>query len=101
MSTALAPEVGSLDLWTRFQEGRVDHREIARNLMLQRWSRCRRSGLSADDPGEPAKALAGLAEAIDAFAPLLAPGAPFDAFASAHANEGFCGVLNDENGRVQ
>jgi transcriptional regulator of acetoin/glycerol metabolism len=100
MSTALAPEVGSLDLWTRFQEGRVDHREIARNLMLQRWSRCRRSGLSADNPGEPAMALAGLAEAIDAFAPLLAPGAPFDAFASALANEGFCGVLSDDTGRV-
>jgi len=68
--------------------------------MLLRWTRCREAGLPADGSGEPAMALTDLAEAIDAFAPLLAPGAPFEAFATALAREGFCGVLTDQTGRV-
>ena len=45
-------------------------------------------------------ALAGLSESIETFSPLLAPGAPFDAFATAIASAGYCGVLTDANGVV-
>jgi transcriptional regulator of acetoin/glycerol metabolism len=100
MSSALAHSHASLELWHRFHEGRCTPQELARELMLQRWARCREAGLAADGPGEPAMAVVGLAEAVDAFAPLLAPGAPFEAFATALAREGYCGVLADHTGRV-
>jgi transcriptional regulator of acetoin/glycerol metabolism len=100
MTTVLASPASSLQLWKRFQAGRCSDVEIADSLVLRRWMRCRRSGLSADNPGEPTMALAGLAESIEAFAPLLAPGAPFDAFATRLAHDGFCGVLCDSTGRV-
>jgi transcriptional regulator of acetoin/glycerol metabolism len=100
MRSALAHRPASVDLWHRFQEGRCTPDELERDLMLRRWARCRDAGLPADGSGEPAMAMVGLAEAVDAFAPLLAPGAPFEAFATALAREGFCGVLADPTGRV-
>jgi transcriptional regulator of acetoin/glycerol metabolism len=45
-------------------------------------------------------ALDALAESRDRFAPLLAPGAPFDAFATAMADAGFCGIFCDARGVV-
>jgi transcriptional regulator of acetoin/glycerol metabolism len=100
MATLPAPVIANQRSWTRFQSGLCSDDEIAGSLLLQRWRRCRDVGLSADNPGEPMMALAGLAEAVDAFAPLLAPGAPFDAFATALANDGFCSVFCDHQGRV-
>ena len=100
MSTALNQPATNLELWERFQAGRCSDQEIAGSLVLQRWLRCQRAGLSADNPGEPVMALAGLSETIDRFAPVLAPGAPFDAFAMAMARAGFCGVFCDSNGLV-
>ena len=87
-------------LWERFQSGGCSDQEIASSTVLSRWMRCRTAGLSADNPGEPVMALAGLAESVDSFAPLLAVGAPFDAFATAMANAGFCSVLGDGGGRI-
>ena len=89
-----------LQLWETFQAGRCSSQEIETSLVLQRWSRCRDAGLSADNPGEPLMALGRLPEARDRFAPLLAPGAPFDAFASTIAKAGFCGLLCDHDGLV-
>ncbi len=100
MSSALVHQPADQRLWRRFQEGLCSRREIAGHVMLQRWVRCRDAGLSGDDPGEPKMALAGLAESVDAFAPLIAPGSPFEAFATALADQGFCGVLADDTGRV-
>jgi transcriptional regulator of acetoin/glycerol metabolism len=42
--------------------------------------------------------LESLPAARERFAPLLAPGAPFDAFASTVAASGYCGILSDANG---
>ena len=100
MGTVLAQPVTDLRLWERFQAGRCSEQEIAQNVVLQRWLRCQRAGLSADSPSEPVMVLAGLSETIDSFAPLLAPGAPFDAFAMAMANAGFCGLFCDANGVI-
>jgi len=87
-------------LWSRFQAGKVSRDEIDRHRVLQRWQRCREAGLSADNPGEPVMQLDSLAAAIENFAPLLAPGAPFEAFATEMARAGFCGLFCDANGVI-
>ena len=94
-----APTV-DLRLWERFQTGRCSDHEIANSVVLRRWLRCRNAGLSADNPGEPAMALAGLAETVDSFSQVLAPGAPFDAFATEVAKAGYCGLFCDSRGVV-
>jgi sigma-54 dependent transcriptional regulator, acetoin dehydrogenase operon transcriptional activator AcoR len=96
----LSRPTADLRLWERFQSGDCSDHEVQSSVVLQRWSRCRRAGLSADNPGEAVMALAGLAEAVDSFAPLLATGAPFDAFASTMANAGFCGLFCDSSGVI-
>jgi transcriptional regulator of acetoin/glycerol metabolism len=87
-------------LWERFQSGHCSDHEVERSPVLRRWLRCRQSGLSADNPGEPRMALARLGDALETFGPLLAPGAPFDAFATKLATAGYCGVLCDSDGVV-
>ncbi len=96
------PTGGPADLtrWERFQSGAMAPEEIARDLTLQRWERCRAAGLSPDNPGRPVMAVERLPEARERFAGLLAPGAPFDAFASTIAREGYCGLLCDHDGLV-
>ena len=100
MSTVKSGAGTDLQIWERFQAGGCAPPEIQSNLVLQRWARCRDAGLSADNPGEPLMALERLPAARERYAPLLAPGAPFDAFATAIARAGFCGLLCDENGLV-
>ena len=100
METILAPPVVDLRLWERFQAGGCSTQEIQTSLVLQRWSRCRDAGLPADNPGEPSMALDDLPAARERFSPLLAPGAPFDAFATTIASAGFCGLLCDGDGLV-
>src|SRR5262245_7325964 len=95
-----APQAADLQLWNRFLSGRCTEHEIAGSLTLKRWARCRDAGLSADNPGEPVLSLAGLAEAIERFSPLVAPGAPFDAFATTIAKAGFCGILANSDGVI-
>jgi sigma-54 dependent transcriptional regulator, acetoin dehydrogenase operon transcriptional activator AcoR len=89
-----------LRLWERFQAGDVPNHEIGDSLILRRWQRCRENGLSADSPGEPRMAMDALPNALERFSPLLAPGAPFDAFASSIANAGYCGLFCDAQGMV-
>ncbi len=96
----LNPPVTDLQLWNRFQSGMCSNQEIQSSLVLQRWMRCRNSGLSADNPGEPSMALEDLPRARERFSSLLAPGAPFDAFATTIARAGFCGLFCDANGLV-
>jgi transcriptional regulator of acetoin/glycerol metabolism len=100
MDGLLDRPVTDLQLWERFQSGRCSDDEIGRSVVLQRWQRCRAAGLSADNPGEPVIAFASLAEAIHSFSPLLAPGAPFDAFATTIARAGYCGIFTDANGLI-
>ena len=92
--------VTALQQWERFHSGRCTDAEIASSLRLQRWSRSRAAGLSADDPAAPVMDLERLERSRDAFAPLLAPGAPFDAFANAMAKYGFCGIFCDDAGVI-
>jgi transcriptional regulator of acetoin/glycerol metabolism len=92
--------VTDLALWERFQSGQITEQEITESLALQRWQRSRSLGLSADNPGEPIMELEGLAQAIETFAPLLAPGAPFDAFAMEMAKAGFTGLFSDARGVI-
>ncbi len=89
-----------LALWERFQAGRCSAREIDDSPVLRRWRRCRDAGLPADSPAEPVMALDTLPASLETFAPLLAPGAPFDVFASAMADAGFCGLFCDADGVV-
>ena len=100
MAATLHPPGSSLRLWEQFQAGQCSADDVARNRVLQRWQRCRDSGLSADNPAEPVIALERLAESRERFAPLLAPGAPFDAFASAMADAGYCGLFCDDEGVI-
>src|SRR5687768_13632549 len=100
MTVAMHRPAADLRLWERFQAGRCSEREVASNVVLQRWMRCREAGLSADNPGEPAMALAGLSETIDSFSAVLAPGAPFEAFATAVARAGYCGLFCDARGVI-
>ena len=100
MSMMLNQPATDLRLWEQFQSGQFAEHEIAGNVMLERWQRCRRAGLSADNPGEPVMQLDGLAQAIESFAPLLAPGAPFDAFAGEMAKAGYCGLFCDAAGVI-
>jgi sigma-54 dependent transcriptional regulator, acetoin dehydrogenase operon transcriptional activator AcoR len=100
MSNTLAEAATDRRLWERFQAGHCSDQEIAGSVVLRRWLRCQQSGLSADNPGEPMMALAGLSESIHSFGPLLAAGAPFDAFATTMATAGYCGVFCDTNGVV-
>jgi transcriptional regulator of acetoin/glycerol metabolism len=100
MGTLLGSPVEGAQLWERFQGGATTDQELQHSLVLQRWARCRDAGLQADNPGEPLMALERLPAARERFSPLLAPGAPFDAFATTIAREGFCGLLCDENGLV-
>ncbi len=100
MRTTAESPVVSLQLWERFQEGRYSQQEVQGSRVLQRWSRCRDAGLPADNPGDPLMALEDLPEARERFSTLLAPGAPFDAFATAIARAGFCGLFCDANGLV-
>ena len=89
-----------LRLWERFHGGNCSDLEIERSVVLRRWRRCRDSGLSADNPGEPRMGIARLDDSHQTFAQLLAPGAPFDAFATTLASAGYCGVLCDSDGVV-
>src|SRR5262245_41791995 len=89
-----------LSFWEEFQEGRFSDQDIAESLVLQRWKRCLDAGLSAENPGEPVMALDDLAKATESFSPLLAPGAPFDAFATTMAQAGFSGLFCDANGVI-
>ena len=98
MSLILQPP--DLRLWQRFQNGGCTEQEIQSSLVLQRWQRCREAGLPADGPGEPAMALSGLAETVNSFSEVLAPGAPFDAFAAEVAKAGYCGLFCDGRGVV-
>ena len=100
VGTSLSHQPAAADLWQRFQQDRFAAEEVERHEMLRRWARCRDAGVDPEGAGEPRMVMAGLAESIDRFAPLLAPGAPFEAFATALAREGFCGVLTDDGGRV-
>ncbi len=100
MSTVLTPPAADERLWTRFQEGRIPRAEIAASRVLTRWQRCRDAGLEAENPGDPVMRLDGLGAAIESFGPLLAPGAPFDAFASAMAQAGFSGLFCDSEGVI-
>jgi transcriptional regulator of acetoin/glycerol metabolism len=100
MTLMQSQPVTDLALWERFQTGQVSEQEIAGSLALQRWQRSRNLGLSADNPGEPIMELEGLARAIETFAALLAPGAPFDAFAMEMAKAGFTGLFSDSRGVI-
>jgi transcriptional regulator of acetoin/glycerol metabolism len=100
MSAAAHAQPTALALWERFQTGHCSEREICDSPVLRRWQRSREAGLSADNPGEPVMDLQALARSRDAFAPLLAPGAPFDAFAATMADAGFCGIFCDADGVV-
>ena len=100
MATGLAQSSVDLRTWERFQAGDCSAQEIADSRTLQRWVRCREAGLSAENPGDPIMAVASLTEALDEFAPLLAPGAPFDAFATTVAQAGYCGLFCDHRGVV-
>jgi transcriptional regulator of acetoin/glycerol metabolism len=100
MSLMQTQPVADLRLWEQFQSGLLSDHEIGRSLTLQRWQRCREAGLPADSLSEPVMRLEDLAAAIAAFAPLLAPGAPFDAFATEMAKAGFCGLFCDANGVI-
>ena len=97
MSASLEHLPTDLQLWERFQAGACTPAEIESSLVLRRWMRSRDAGLSAENPGEPIMALAGLRESIESFGPVLAPGAPFDAFATTIAQSGYCGLLCDSN----
>ncbi len=87
-------------LWERFQAGQCSRLEIQNHLALRRWQRCKDAGLSADNPGDPVMDLDALPVVRERFAPMLAPGAPFDAFASTVAASGYCGILSDANGLI-
>jgi transcriptional regulator of acetoin/glycerol metabolism len=100
MTALNRPAARDLGLWERFQSGRCSEEEIRNSVVLQRWRRCRDVGLSADNPGEPVMAIASLGEAVSRFAMDLAPGSPFDAFATTIAQAGFCGVFCDASGLV-
>jgi len=100
MSILTTPPAADFRTWERFQSGKFSKHEIARSSMLRRWQRCRDAGLSGENPGEPVMQLAGLAQAIENFAPLLAPGAPFDAFATEMARAGYCGLFCDAHGVI-
>ena len=100
MSMMLVQQPTDLRLWEQFQVGRFSTEEIAANLVLRRWQRSRDAGLSGDNPSEPVMSLVSLAESMAAFAPLLAPGAPFDVFASVMAKSGYCGLFCDANGVI-
>jgi transcriptional regulator of acetoin/glycerol metabolism len=100
VSAALGPPITDIRVWERFQAGDFSAEEIVRSRVLQRWQRCRDAGLSADDPGDPVMAPEKLEESLDRFAPLLAPGAPFDAFASAMAEAGYSGLFCDDEGVI-
>jgi transcriptional regulator of acetoin/glycerol metabolism len=100
MEAMLSPSGVDVPLWEKFHAGVYSAQEIESTLVLRRWLRCREAGLAPDNPGEPLMALEGLPEAKERFAPLLAPGAPFDAFATMIARAGFCGLLCDANGLV-
>jgi sigma-54 dependent transcriptional regulator, acetoin dehydrogenase operon transcriptional activator AcoR len=100
VSTAVPPPLLAFGLWERFQAGICPADEVSHSRLLQRWQRCRIAGLSADSPGEPIMAPAKLEESRDRFAPFLAPGAPFDAFASALAEAGFSGLFCDADGVI-
>src|SRR5204862_6324110 len=78
VTTAVQPPLCALGLWERFQAGNCPADQVARNPLLQRWQRCRDAGLSAENPGDPVMASEKLAESRERFAPVLAPGAPFD-----------------------
>ncbi len=98
--TPIQQSATDLQLWERFQSGACSPDEIESSLVLRRWQRCRDTGLSADNPGEPRMALDALPEALERFSPLLATGAPFDAFASSIASAGYCGLFCDARGMV-
>jgi transcriptional regulator of acetoin/glycerol metabolism len=100
MESILRPPAADLQLWERFQAGVCSTEEIHGSRVLERWSRCRDAGLLADNPGEPIMALESLPAARERFSPLLAPGAPFDAFATSIAKAGFCGLFCDADGLV-
>jgi transcriptional regulator of acetoin/glycerol metabolism len=89
-----------LGLWEEFQGGGFSDQDIAESLALQRWKRCVDAGLSAENPGEPVMALDALEKSTETFATLLAPGAPFDAFATTMAHAGFSGLFCDANGVI-
>src|SRR5262245_1784641 len=98
----LVPPQSTVDLalWEEFQEGRFSEQDISESVVLQRWKRCLDAGLSAENPGEPVMALDALDKAARDFGPLLAPGAPFDAFATTMAHAGFSGLFCDANGVI-
>src|SRR5262245_10997179 len=100
MNGAVEPPICALGLWERFQAGKYPADQVAGNRLLQRWQRCRDAGLSADNPGEPIMASGKLEESRERFAPFLAPGAPFDAFASVMAGAGFSGLFCDADGVI-
>jgi len=100
MSASLESASTDLRLWERFQGGQCSDQEIERSPVLRRWLRCRSLGLSADNPGEPRMDLVRVGDALQTFGQVLAPGAPFDAFATTLASAGFCGVLCDSDGVV-
>jgi transcriptional regulator of acetoin/glycerol metabolism len=100
VDASLHPPAAGLQLWERFQAGECSPDEVNRSRLLQRWQRCRDAGLPAENPAEPVMALTKLEASRQRFAPLLAPGAPFDAFASAMAEAGYCGLFCDEEGVI-
>ena len=100
MSVALQSPAVTLQLWERFQAGHCAAEEVTRSRVLQRWQRCRDAGLVAERPDEPVMALESLEGSRERFAPLLAPGAPFDAFASAMAEAGYSGLFCDADGVI-
>jgi transcriptional regulator of acetoin/glycerol metabolism len=100
MSTAIESPLCALGLWERFQAGNYPADQVAQNPLLQRWQRCRDAGLSAENPGDPVMAPEKLAASRERFAPFLAPGAPFDAFASVMAEAGFSGLFCDADGVI-
>src|SRR5215510_1749616 len=100
MGATLQTPITDLRLWERFQAGACTAEEVTRSRILQRWQRCREAGLAAENPAEPVMALEKLERSRERFAPLLAPGAPFDAFASAMAEAGYCGLFCDADGVI-
>ena len=100
MSAASLLPAAGLRLWERFQSGRCSDEELVRNVTLKRWMRCREAGLSAENSGAPVMSLAGLGAALESFSHVLAPGAPFDAFATTLAQAGFCGIFCDASGAI-
>src|SRR5262245_26587436 len=100
MAATLQSPITDLRLWERFQAGDCSDEEVTSNRVLQRWRRCREAGLEAENAAEPVMAAEKLGDSRERFAPLLAPGAPFDAFASAMAEAGYCGLFCDADGVI-